>query len=275
MCCRRSATCNVPCRGMSGDRWAAALERAADRVLDQLRRPRPARATRHGGRRMAGRCGSNRSPPRFTSEHGARPGGSDPHLGDRRPSRPAAPSTTVERRRSRCAAGRRRRRRRRRRPARAGRRPGRCRQDPHARRRRRPTCDAQGRPVFGVAPTAKAARYLERDTGMRADTVAKLLHEWQRTDRPPRPQCQLPAGATVVVDEAGMLVHPRPAPAHPARRPATVAARPGRRPAPAAGRRPGRPVRRAVRQRPVDRARTPPPLHPPLGSRRVAAAATR
>jgi TrwC relaxase/AAA domain len=34
---------------------------------------------------------------------------------------------------------------------------------------------AHQRPVFGVAPTAKAARVLERDTGMRADTVAKLL----------------------------------------------------------------------------------------------------
>ena len=45
--------------------------------------------------------------------------------------------------------------------------------------------DGDGRTVFGLAPTAKAARVLERDTGMRADTVAKLLHEWRRTDRPP------------------------------------------------------------------------------------------
>ena len=42
-----------------------------------------------------------------------------------------------------------------------------------------------GRPVFGVAPTAKAARVLGARTGMAADTVAKLLHEWARTDRPP------------------------------------------------------------------------------------------
>jgi conjugative relaxase-like TrwC/TraI family protein len=65
-----------------------------------------------------------------------------------------------------------------------------------------------GQAVFGVAPTAKAARVLERDTGMRADTAAKLLHEWQRPDRPPRPEYQLPPGTTVVIDEAGMLSTP-------------------------------------------------------------------
>ena len=67
---------------------------------------------------------------------------------------------------------------------------------------------AQRRAVFGVAPTAKAARVLERDTGMRADTVAKLLHEWQRPDRPPLPEYRLGSGTTVVVDEAGMLSTP-------------------------------------------------------------------
>ncbi len=68
--------------------------------------------------------------------------------------------------------------------------------------------DAQHRSVFGVAPTAKAARVLQRDTGMPAETVAKLLHEWHRPDRPPRPDYQLAAGTTVVVDEAGMLSTP-------------------------------------------------------------------
>ena len=63
----------------------------------------------------------------------------------------------------------------------------------------------QGRVVFGVAPSAKAARTLERETGMRADTLAKLLYEWERPDRPPADQYRLPAGATVVVDEAGMI----------------------------------------------------------------------
>ncbi|MGH9271377.1 MAG: MobF family relaxase, partial [Ilumatobacteraceae bacterium] len=65
--------------------------------------------------------------------------------------------------------------------------------------------DDQGRAVFGLAPTAKAARVLERDTGIAADTVAKLLYEWQRTDRPPDLRYDLPAGTTVVVDEAGAV----------------------------------------------------------------------
>ena len=62
-----------------------------------------------------------------------------------------------------------------------------------------------GRRVFGLAPTAKAARVLETGTGMPTDTVAKLLHEHTRTKRPPQPTWQLPAGTTLVVDEAGML----------------------------------------------------------------------
>ena len=67
---------------------------------------------------------------------------------------------------------------------------------------------AHGRAVFAVAPTARAARTLQRDTGIRSDTVAKLLHEWQRTDRPPLPEYQLRPGTTLVVDEAGMLSTP-------------------------------------------------------------------
>ncbi|MDO8363920.1 MAG: MobF family relaxase [Actinomycetota bacterium] len=61
------------------------------------------------------------------------------------------------------------------------------------------------RPVFGFAPTAKAARVLEDETGMVSDTVAKLLYEWSRPDRPPGEWWQLGPHATVVVDEAGML----------------------------------------------------------------------
>ena len=63
------------------------------------------------------------------------------------------------------------------------------------------------RQVFGVAPTAKAARVLEIETGMRCDTLAKLLHE-QARDGGPRPEWRLPAGATVIVDEAGMVSTP-------------------------------------------------------------------
>jgi conjugative relaxase-like TrwC/TraI family protein len=64
---------------------------------------------------------------------------------------------------------------------------------------------AHGRPVVGFAPTAKAARVLEAGTGMGCDTVAKLIYEHTRADRPPRPDWDLPAGTTVVIDEAGML----------------------------------------------------------------------
>ena len=64
---------------------------------------------------------------------------------------------------------------------------------------------AQRRPVFGVAPTAKAAQVLGRETGMDADTVAKLLHEWSRPGRPPLPDYRLAPGATLIVDEAGLV----------------------------------------------------------------------
>ena len=65
----------------------------------------------------------------------------------------------------------------------------------------------QRRPVFGVAPTAKAARVLEDETGMRADTLAKVLHEHARGGGP-RPEWQLRRGTTVIVDEAGMVSTP-------------------------------------------------------------------
>jgi conjugative relaxase-like TrwC/TraI family protein len=61
----------------------------------------------------------------------------------------------------------------------------------------------QQRAVFGVAPTAKAAKVLADETGMRADTVAKLLYEW-RTGQP-RPPYRLAARTTLVVDESGMV----------------------------------------------------------------------
>lgn len=63
---------------------------------------------------------------------------------------------------------------------------------------------AAGRPSFGVAPTAKAARVLAEGTGMPTDTVAKLLHEWHRPDGPGDAH-RLPAGTTLIVDESGML----------------------------------------------------------------------
>ena len=61
----------------------------------------------------------------------------------------------------------------------------------------------QGRGVFGVAPTAKAAKVLCEETGMPAETVAKLLYEWR--DGHPNGRFRLPPNTTLVVDEAGML----------------------------------------------------------------------
>ena len=66
---------------------------------------------------------------------------------------------------------------------------------------------ADGRVVFGVAPSAIAASVLNAETGVRADTIDKLLAE-HRTGRP-HPTFDLPPGATVIVDEAGMLATPK------------------------------------------------------------------
>jgi conjugative relaxase-like TrwC/TraI family protein len=61
----------------------------------------------------------------------------------------------------------------------------------------------ESRRVFGVAPTAAAAEVLAVETGMCTDTLDKLLSDHSRPDRPPQPEYDLPAGTTVVVDEAG------------------------------------------------------------------------
>ena len=63
---------------------------------------------------------------------------------------------------------------------------------------------AEGRAVFGVAPSATAAQVLTEETGVAADTLDKLLIE-HRLQRPPDHRYDLPAGATVIVDEAGMM----------------------------------------------------------------------
>ncbi len=63
---------------------------------------------------------------------------------------------------------------------------------------------AEGRAVFGVAPSATAADVLQYETGVVADTVDKLLIE-HRLQRPPDHRYDLPIGATVLVDEAGMI----------------------------------------------------------------------
>jgi conjugative relaxase-like TrwC/TraI family protein len=63
---------------------------------------------------------------------------------------------------------------------------------------------ADGRAVFGVARSATAADVLALETGVAADTVDKLLVE-HRLGRPPDHRYDLPVGATVIVDEAGMI----------------------------------------------------------------------
>jgi len=67
---------------------------------------------------------------------------------------------------------------------------------------------AEGRACFGVAPSAAAAEVLAVETGIDADTLDKLLIE-HRLDRPPQHRYDLPAGTTVVVDEAAMVATPR------------------------------------------------------------------
>ena len=63
---------------------------------------------------------------------------------------------------------------------------------------------ADGRAAFGVAPSAAAADVLASETGIDADTIDKLLTE-HSLDRPPQHRYDLPTGATVIVDEAGMV----------------------------------------------------------------------
>ena len=67
---------------------------------------------------------------------------------------------------------------------------------------------ADGRPVFGVAPSAGAAEVLEEETDVVADTLDKLLIEHD-LDRPPDHRYDLPAGTTLIVDEAGMTSTPK------------------------------------------------------------------
>ena len=62
---------------------------------------------------------------------------------------------------------------------------------------------AEQRVVFGVAPSAAAAQVLSTETGVRADTIDKLLYEHQHPDGPTA-RFDLPSGSTLIVDEAGM-----------------------------------------------------------------------
>jgi ATP-dependent exoDNAse (exonuclease V) alpha subunit len=63
----------------------------------------------------------------------------------------------------------------------------------------------ENRAVFGLAPSGVAARVLGEETGCQATNVTKFL--WEHTQRRtgPRLPYQIGAGATVLVDEAGMV----------------------------------------------------------------------
>ena len=189
MSSRRSVTCTVPCRrcrDTAGQRRSNTPPTRCSNVASTWTRP----TRRSDETRMVARCGSSQprrgSPPRRCSSRrsGFSPGRSMLKPEPRRRRGPSIapvsmccrptppprwPATTVSCWWSARPV-----------PARRG-----CSPPPST------TCTPSIAPVFGVAPTAKAARVLERDTGMRADTVAKLLHEWQRPDRPPLPEFRL------------------------------------------------------------------------------------
>lgn len=67
----------------------------------------------------------------------------------------------------------------------------------------------QGRKAFGVAPTAAAAEVLAGEARIRGDTLDKLLTEHAQLSRPPDPEFDLPAGTTVIVDEAATASTPK------------------------------------------------------------------
>jgi len=62
----------------------------------------------------------------------------------------------------------------------------------------------QGRAVLGLAPSARAAEQLEGEGGVRSETVARFLTEHEFQDGA-KGELALPAGGTLIVDEAGML----------------------------------------------------------------------
>ncbi len=64
---------------------------------------------------------------------------------------------------------------------------------------------AGGHQVLALAPSAKAASQLGDSTGLAADTLARFLLEHTQRDNGPAEPYRLEAGATIVVDEAGMV----------------------------------------------------------------------
>ena len=66
---------------------------------------------------------------------------------------------------------------------------------------------AQGRAVLGLAPSARAAEQLELQAEVRSETVERFLTEHELAEHP-SDDLNLPAGSTLIVDEAGMLRTP-------------------------------------------------------------------
>ncbi len=70
------------------------------------------------------------------------------------------------------------------------------------------TLTAEGRGVFGLGPSAVAAQVLGDETGMATDNVSKFLWEHNQRNSGPSDKFRLPPGATLIVDEAGMVSTP-------------------------------------------------------------------
>ncbi len=71
------------------------------------------------------------------------------------------------------------------------------------------TLTHEGKTVFGLAPSAVAAQVLADETLMPAENVSKFLWEHLQRNGGPAPEFRLPAGATLIVDEAGMVSTPQ------------------------------------------------------------------
>ena len=59
--------------------------------------------------------------------------------------------------------------------------------------------------VFGVGPSATAARQLETGAGTEADTLHELVHEHTKDGGRPGQKWDLPEQSVVIVDEAAMV----------------------------------------------------------------------
>ena len=69
--------------------------------------------------------------------------------------------------------------------------------------------ETEQRDVFGLAPSASAAQVLAEETGIAADNVSKFLWEHQQRDGGPSEAFRLGPGATLIIDEAGMVSTPQ------------------------------------------------------------------